>query len=75
MFEKVKQIIVDELGKDPGNITIDSDLRNDLGITSLEMVGMVMVFEETFNVDVDEDTMKSIRTVRDVVNYIEEHKK
>ena len=75
MFEKVKQIIVDELGTDPGNITIDSDLRNDLGITSLEMVGMVMVFEETFNVDVDEDTMKSIRTVRDVVNYIEEHKK
>ena len=71
IFEKVKQIIVDELGKDPGNITNESDLRNDLGITSLELIGMVMEFEDAFGIEVDEDTLGKIRTVGDIVKCIE----
>lgn len=72
IFEKVKQIIVDELGKDPGTITKDADLRNDLGITSLEMIGMVMEFEDTFDVEISEDGLEKIKTVGDIVDYIEE---
>ena len=72
IFEKVKQIIVDELGKDPGTITKDADLRNDLGITSLEMIGMVMEFEDTFDVEISEDGIERIKTVGDIVDYIEE---
>ena len=71
MFEQVKQIIVDELGKDPGNITIDADLRNDIGITSLELIGMVMVFEDTFDISISEDELGDIKTVGDVIKYIE----
>jgi len=74
MFEQVKQIIVDELGKDPGNITPDSDLRNDIGITSLELIGMVMVFEDTFDISINEDELGDIKTVGDVVKYIERKK-
>ncbi|MBO4354264.1 MAG: acyl carrier protein [Clostridia bacterium] len=74
MFEQVKQIIIDELGKDPGNITPDADLRNDIGITSLELIGMVMVFEDTFDISISEDELGSVRTVGDVVNYIERKK-
>ena len=69
MFEQVKQIIVDELGKDPGNITPDADLKNDLGITSLELIGMVMVFEETFDIEITEDALTEIKTVGDIVEY------
>ena len=71
MFEQVKQIIIDELGKDPGNITPDADLRNDIGITSLELIGMVMVFEDTFNISISEDELGDIKTVGDVIKYIE----
>ena len=72
IFEKVKQIIVDELGKDPGSITKDADLKKDLGITSLEMIGMVMEFEDTFDVEISEDGLEKIKTVGDIVDYIEE---
>ncbi|MBR6051279.1 MAG: acyl carrier protein [Clostridia bacterium] len=72
IFEKVKQIIVDELGKDPGTITKEADLKNDLGITSIEMIGMVMEFEDTFNVEISEDGLEKIKTVGDIVDYIEE---
>jgi len=72
IFEKVKQIIVENLGKDPGAITKDSDLRNDLGITSLELIGMVMEFEDTFNIEINEEGLEKIKTVGDIVDYIEE---
>ncbi len=74
MFEQIKQIIVDELGKDPGNITPDADLRNDIGITSLELIGMIMVFEDTFDISVNEDELEDIKTVNDIVRYIERKK-
>lgn len=72
IFEQVKQIIVDSLGKDPGTITKDADLRNDLGITSLELIGMVMEFEETFDIEINEEGLEKIKTVGDIVEYIEE---
>lgn len=72
IFEKVKQIIVENLGKDPGTITKDADLRNDLGITSLELIGMVMEFEDTFDVEISEDGLEKIKTVGDIVEYIED---
>lgn len=72
MFEKVKMIIVEELGKNPDEITAETDLRNDLGLTSIEMIEAVMVCEETFNIEMDETVLASIHTIGELVKYIEE---
>lgn len=74
MFEKVKEIIVEELGKSPDEITMDTDLRNDLGLTSIEMIEAVMVCEETFNIEMDETVLASINTIGELAKYIEELK-
>lgn len=75
MFEKVKMIIVEELGKKPDEITTETDLRNDLGLTSIEMIEAVMVCEETFNIEMDETVLASIKTIGELVKYIEELKR
>ena len=72
MFEKVKMIIVEELGKKPDEITTETDLRNDLGLTSIEMIEAVMVCEETFNIEMDETVLASIHTIGELAKYIEE---
>lgn len=74
MFEKVKMIIVEEIGKNPDEITMDTDLRNDLGLTSIEMIEAVMVIEETFNIEMDETVLASISTIGELAKYIEELK-
>lgn len=72
MFEQVKKIIVEELGKDPADITPDADIRNDLGVTSLELVETIMAFEDTFDIVMDEDRLTEIKTVGDLADYIKE---
>lgn len=72
MFEQVKKIIVEELGKDPADITPDADIRNDLGVTSLELVETIMAFEDTFDIVMDEDRLAEIKTVGDLADYIKE---
>ena len=73
--DKVKQIIVEQLGVDEGEVTPNASFVDDLGADSLDTVELVMAFEEAFDIEItDEDAEKS-RTVQDAVTYINQHAK
>lgn len=68
-FEKLKEIIVDQLGVDVDSITADTALE-DLGADSLDLVELVMTLEDEFNIQIEDDAMDSLKTVGDVLDYI-----
>ena len=70
--EKVKQIIVEQLGVDEGEVTPNASFVDDLGADSLDTVELVMAFEEEFSVEVPDEDAEKLQTVGDVVKYIEE---
>ena len=69
--EKVKDIIAKELGVNPEQVTQTASLSEDLGADSLDTVELVMAIEQEFSVDVPDDAAEKLRTVGDVVKYIE----
>ena len=71
MFEKVKQILVDELQLKESDVTMDSELINDLGINSLELADLAMTCEDEFNIEIQDDDIRRFITVRDIVEYLE----
>ena len=71
VFEKLKEIICDQLDLDPETVTEDSLIIEDLGADSLDIVDIVMTLEEEFGCEVPDDAIESIRPVGDVVKYIE----
>ena len=71
MFEKIKQMLVEELQLKESDVTLDSELVNDLGINSLELADLAMTVEEEFNVKIMDDDIRKFITVRDVVDYLE----
>jgi acyl carrier protein len=70
MFEQVKEILMEELQLREEEITLDADLRNDLGINSLELADLVMICEEKFDVEMDDEVLGKILTVGDIVDYL-----
>ena len=64
-FEKVKAITVDQLSVDPDDVKMDSTFIDDLGADSLDIVELIMAFEEEFNTEIPDDVAEKIRTVRD----------
>jgi len=70
MFEKVKEILIEELQLKEDEITLDADLKNDLGINSLELADLVMICEEKFDVEMDDEVLGKILTVGDIVDYL-----
>jgi acyl carrier protein len=72
--ERVKRIIVDQLGVDPSQVTLDSSFVADLGADSLDTVELVMAFEEEFGTEIPDEDAEKITTVKEVVSYIESHK-
>ena len=75
MFEKLKAIFVDELSLNPDDITMSAELTNDLGINSLELADLVLLCEDTFGVEFDEEDIHKFITVGDVVEFLEEQAK
>lgn len=75
MFEKVKQLLVDELQVDADKITEDAELANDLGVNSLELADMILLCEEKFEIEISDDDIHQFITVGDVVKYLEENAK
>ena len=75
MFEKLKAIFVDELSLNPDEITMSAELTNDLGINSLELADLVLLCEDTFGVEFDEEDIHKFITVGDVVEFLEEQAK
>ena len=73
--EKVKQIIVEQLGVDEGEVTQNASFVDDLGADSLDTVELVMAFEEAFEIEIPDEDAEKIRTVQDVVDYIGKHAK
>ena len=70
--EKVKQIIVEQLGVNPEEVTPEASFIDDLGADSLDTVELVMAFEEEFNAEIPDEEAEKLRTVGDSVKYIEE---
>ena len=73
--EKVKDIIVEQLGVNPEQVTPQASFIEDLGADSLDIVELVMAFEEEFSVEVPDEDAEKIQSVRDAYNYIDQHKK
>jgi acyl carrier protein len=73
--ERVKQIIVEQLGVDEAEVTPKSSFVDDLGADSLDTVELVMAFEEAFDVEIPDEDAEKIRTVQDAVSYIDAHAK
>jgi acyl carrier protein len=73
--ERVKQIIVEQLGVDEGEVTVSASFVDDLGADSLDTVELVMAFEEAFDIEIPDEQAEKIRTVQDAVDYINAHAK
>ena len=74
MLEKVKAVIVEHLGVDEDQVTLDASFADDLGADSLDTVELIMAFEEEFGVEIPDDQAEKIKTVKDVVEFIEANK-
>lgn len=70
-FEKVKKIVVDQLGAEPDEVQLTSTFVDDLGADSLDIVELIMAFEEEFNIEIPDEKAEKIKTVEDVVKYID----
>jgi acyl carrier protein len=73
-FDKVKQISVEQLGVDDADVTMDSTFIDDLGADSLDIVELIMAFEEEFNIEIPDEIAEKIKAVKDAVEYIEKEK-
>jgi acyl carrier protein len=73
--EKVKQIIVEQLGVDENQVEPSASFVDDLGADSLDIVELVMAFEEAFDLDIPDEDAEKIKTVQDAITYIEEKSK
>ncbi len=73
--DRVKSIIVEQLGVDAEEVTPDASFVEDLGADSLDTVELIMAFEEEFGVEISDDEAEKIRKVRDAVDYIEKRAK
>ena len=71
--ERVKQIIVEQLGVDEGEVTPSASFVDDLGADSLDTVELVMAFEEAFNIEIPDEAAEKIQKVKDAVEYIEKN--
>ena len=72
--DKIKQIIVDELGVDEAEVTENARFIEDLGADSLDLVELVMAFEEEFGIEIPDEDAEKIQAVRDAYAYVEQHK-
>lgn len=72
MFEKMKELIVEQLGAAPEDITVDSSFKDDLGADSLDLFELVMALEEEYNVEIPSEDLENLATVGDVVSYLKD---
>ncbi|MEE4662218.1 MAG: acyl carrier protein [Halieaceae bacterium] len=71
VFETLQKIIVDELGVDANEVTIDANINDDLGADSLDAVELIMAIEDEFDISVSDEVAQELKTVRQIVEYIE----
>lgn len=73
IFDRVKTVIIDQLGADEDAVTMEASFIDDLGADSLDIVELVMGLETEFDLEIPDDKAESIKTVGDAVNYIKEN--
>ena len=71
--DKVKSIIVEQLGVDADEVTLEASFTDDLGADSLDIVELVMAFEEEFGIEIPDEDAEKISNVKEAVDYIEHH--
>jgi acyl carrier protein len=71
--DRVKKIVVEHLGVEADKVTPEASFIDDLGADSLDIVELVMAFEEEFNVEIPDDAAEKITTVKDATDYIDQH--
>ena len=69
-IDRIKKIIIDQLGIEEEKISIDSSFIDDLGADSLDIVELIMAFEEEFDIEIPDEDAEKIKTVVDAVNYL-----
>ena len=73
-FERVRDIVGDQLGVEADEVSIESTFIDDLGADSLDIVELIMAFEEEFGIEIPDEAAEKIKTVQDVVSYIDQNK-
>lgn len=73
VLEKVKGIVADQLDVDEEKVVAEASITEDLGADSLDVVDLVMSIEEEFDIEIPDDAVEEIKTVGDIVKYIENH--
>ena len=73
--QKVKEIVAEQLERDVNEVTADASFVDDLGADSLDIVELVMKMEEAFEIEIPDEEAEKIKTVKNVVEYIQAHKK
>ena len=73
IFDKVKESLVDQLDVEDEKVTMEASIIDDLGADSLDLVDLVMSLEEEFDVEIPDEQVENIKTVSDIVKYIEDN--
>ena len=71
VFEKVRELLVDQLDVEEDVVTMEANIQSDLGADSLDIVDLVMSLEEEFDCEIPDEEIENIKTVGDIVHYIE----
>lgn len=74
VLDQIKEILKDTMDIDESKITLDAKLKDDLELDSLDSVELIMSAEEEFGIEIPDEDVMNFKTVKDIVNYIEEHK-
>ncbi|EGK13473.1 acyl carrier protein [Kroppenstedtia eburnea] len=70
-LDRVKRIIVDRLGVDASEVTLEASIKDDLGADSLDVMDMILELEDEFSMEISDEEAEKINTVKDIVTYIE----
>ena len=73
IFEKIRDIIVDQLGVDEDEVTTEANIQDDLGADSLDVVDLIQTIEDEYDLEIPDEAVEEIKTVNDIVNYIEKN--
>lgn len=71
MFEKIRDMFVEELSLDPDDVTMSAELVNDLGINSIDLAEMILMCEEKYGVEIPDEEARTFVTIGDIVNYLD----
>lgn len=74
VFEKIRKILCEQLDLEEDDVTVESNIAEDLGGDSMDVVDLIMSIEDEFGIEVPDDQVENIKTVGDIVNYIENMK-